>query len=128
MRQDGSPSRQSCASSRGSFCSSVRVRLNQGQLSAAKDVGEGERYRRPVDWSINSLPDLPRFRDRMKVYPRGLTNFGGHGVRHGLVLVVIAVLPIAAVMFAGAFGMLEQLGKGGLSTLDKSSRPRSRRP
>jgi hypothetical protein len=40
-----------------------------------------------------------------------------------LVLVVIAVLPIAAVMFAGAFGLLEQLGKGGLSTLDRPTTP-----
>jgi hypothetical protein len=36
-----------------------------------------------------------------------------------LVLVVVAVLPVAAVLFAGAFGLLEQLGKGGLSTLDR---------
>jgi hypothetical protein len=40
-----------------------------------------------------------------------------------LVLVVLAVLPIAAVMFAGAFGLLEQLGKGGLSTLDRPTAP-----
>jgi hypothetical protein len=40
-----------------------------------------------------------------------------------LVLVVLAVLPIAAVMFAGAFGLLEQLGKGGLSTLDRPAAP-----
>jgi hypothetical protein len=40
-----------------------------------------------------------------------------------LVLVVIAVLPIAAVLFAGAFGLLEQLGKGGLSTLDRAPSP-----
>jgi hypothetical protein len=40
-----------------------------------------------------------------------------------LVLVVLLVLPIAAVMFAGAFGLLEQLGEGGLSTLDRVPAP-----
>jgi hypothetical protein len=40
-----------------------------------------------------------------------------------LVLVVVVVLPIAAVLFAGAFGLLEQLGTGGLSTLDRASAP-----
>jgi hypothetical protein len=32
-----------------------------------------------------------------------------------LTLIVLVVLPIAAVLFAGAFGLLEQLGRGGLS-------------
>jgi hypothetical protein len=40
-----------------------------------------------------------------------------------LVLVVVAVLPIAAVLFAGAFGLLEQLGEGGLSTIDHGAAP-----
>jgi|ERR671924_1774979 hypothetical protein len=40
-----------------------------------------------------------------------------------LVLVVVAVLPIAAVLFAGAFGLLEQLGQGGLSTVDHGATP-----
>jgi hypothetical protein len=40
-----------------------------------------------------------------------------------LVLVVVAVLPIAAVMFAGAFGLLEQIGQGGLSTVDRVPAP-----
>lgn len=40
-----------------------------------------------------------------------------------LVLVVVAVLPVAAVLFAGAFGLLEQLGKGGLSTVDRVPSP-----
>jgi hypothetical protein len=40
-----------------------------------------------------------------------------------LVLVVVAVLPVAAVLFAGAFGMLEELGQGGLSTLDRVQAP-----
>jgi hypothetical protein len=40
-----------------------------------------------------------------------------------LVLVVLAALPIAAVMFAGAFGLLEQIGQGGLSTLDRAPAP-----
>jgi hypothetical protein len=35
-----------------------------------------------------------------------------------ILLVVLLVLPIAAVLFAGAFGMLEQLGKGGLAIDD----------
>ena len=37
-----------------------------------------------------------------------------------LVLIVLIALPLAAVLFAGAFGVLEQLGKGGLSTLDRA--------
>ena len=37
----------------------------------------------------------------------------------GIVLIVLVVLPIAAVLFAGAFGMLEELGRGGLSTEDR---------
>jgi hypothetical protein len=32
-----------------------------------------------------------------------------------LLLVVLVALPIAAVLFAGAFGLLEQLGRGGLA-------------
>ena len=32
-----------------------------------------------------------------------------------LLLLVLIVLPIAAILFAGAFGLLEQLGSGGLS-------------
>jgi len=35
-----------------------------------------------------------------------------------LVLIVLLALPIAAVLFAGAFGLLEQLGQGGLSVED----------
>jgi hypothetical protein len=35
-----------------------------------------------------------------------------------LVLIVLLALPIAAVLFVGAFGMLEQLGRGGLSIDD----------
>jgi hypothetical protein len=37
-----------------------------------------------------------------------------------ILLVVVAVLPVAAFLFAGAFGLLDQLGRGGLSTLDRS--------
>src|SRR5215207_8018275 len=39
-------------------------------------------------------------------------------------IVVLVVAPIAAVLFAGAFGLLDQLGRGGMS-LDE--RPTSRR-
>jgi hypothetical protein len=35
-----------------------------------------------------------------------------------LVLIVLLALPIAAVLFVGAFGLLEQLGQGGLSVDD----------
>ena len=35
-----------------------------------------------------------------------------------LLLIVLVVLPIAAVMFAGAFGLLDQLGRGGMSIDD----------
>ena len=35
-----------------------------------------------------------------------------------LMIIVLVVLPIAAVLFAGAFGLLEQLGQGGLSIDD----------
>lgn len=36
-----------------------------------------------------------------------------------LMIVVLVVLPIAAVLFAGAFGLLEELGRGGLSIDDR---------
>ena len=35
-----------------------------------------------------------------------------------LVLIVLLALPIAAVLFVGAFGLLEELGRGGLSIED----------
>jgi hypothetical protein len=40
-----------------------------------------------------------------------------------ILLIVLIVLPIAAVLFAGAFGLLEQLGRGGLSTEDRVPTP-----
>jgi hypothetical protein len=40
-----------------------------------------------------------------------------------LVLIVLLALPIAAVLFVGAFGLLEQLGRGGLSVEDAPLRP-----
>ena len=40
-----------------------------------------------------------------------------------ILLLVLIVLPIAAVLFAGAFGLLEQLGSGGLATEDKVTTP-----
>jgi len=40
-------------------------------------------------------------------------------------IIVLVVAPVAAILFAGAFGVLEQLGRGGLS-LDE--RPRAPRP
>ena len=42
-------------------------------------------------------------------------------------IVVLVVAPIAAVLFAGAFGILEQLGRGGLA-LDERSRGPPRSP
>jgi hypothetical protein len=41
----------------------------------------------------------------------------------GIVLIVLVVLPIAAVLFGGAFGLLDQLGRGGLSTEDRVRTP-----
>jgi hypothetical protein len=38
-------------------------------------------------------------------------------------IVVRVVAPIAAVLFAGAFGMLEQLGRGGLAMDERVRRP-----
>jgi hypothetical protein len=38
-------------------------------------------------------------------------------------LIVLTVLPLAAVLFAGAFGLLEQLGQGGLSIDDAPPPP-----
>jgi hypothetical protein len=40
-----------------------------------------------------------------------------------LMIVVLVVLPIAAVLFAGAFGLLEELGRGGLSIDDRPPAP-----
>jgi nitrate reductase NapE component len=47
------------------------------------------------------------------------------GMERGTVLmiVVLVVLPIAAVLFAGAFGLLEELGRGGLSIDDRPHAP-----
>jgi hypothetical protein len=45
-----------------------------------------------------------------------------------IILIVLAVLPLAAVLFAGAFGLLDELGKGGLSTLDRATAPPSALP
>jgi hypothetical protein len=40
-----------------------------------------------------------------------------------LFLIVLLVLPIAAVLFAGAFGLLEDLGRGGLFTEEPAPAP-----
>jgi hypothetical protein len=59
--------------------------------------------------------------------PKGKPKFAAKRMRHWtrmdtgtlLWLVVLTVLPLAAALFAGAFGLLDQLGKGGLSLEDK---------
>jgi hypothetical protein len=38
-------------------------------------------------------------------------------------IVVLVVAPIAAVLFAGAFGILDQLGRGGLAIDERAPRP-----
>jgi hypothetical protein len=38
-------------------------------------------------------------------------------------IIVLVVAPVAAVLFAGAFGVLEQLGRGGMSLEDRPARP-----
>jgi hypothetical protein len=38
-------------------------------------------------------------------------------------IVVLVVAPLAAVLFAGAFGLLDQLGRGGLFVDDRPPRP-----
>ena len=40
-----------------------------------------------------------------------------------LTIIVLVVLPIAAVLFAGAFGLLEELGRGGLAIDDRPPMP-----
>jgi hypothetical protein len=52
----------------------------------------------------------------------------GFGVDPGqtgtvLMIIVLVVLPIAAVLFAGAFGLLEELGRGGLAIDDRPPLP-----
>ena len=52
----------------------------------------------------------------------------GFGVDPGqtgtvLMIIVLVVLPIAAVLFAGAFGLLEELGQGGLAIDDRPPLP-----
>ena len=42
-------------------------------------------------------------------------------------IIVLVIAPIAAVLFTGAFGLLDQLGRGGLA-IDESSRPAPRGP
>jgi hypothetical protein len=39
-----------------------------------------------------------------------------------LMIIVLVVLPVAAILFAGAFGLLEQLGRGGLA-IDEAPPP-----
>jgi hypothetical protein len=38
-------------------------------------------------------------------------------------IVVLVVAPVAAILFAGAFGLLDQLGRGGLYVEERPSRP-----
>jgi hypothetical protein len=38
-------------------------------------------------------------------------------------IIVLVVAPVAAVLFAGAFGVLEQLGRGGMSLEERPMRP-----
>ena len=38
-------------------------------------------------------------------------------------IVVLVVAPVAAILFAGAFGLLDQLGRGGLSVDERPPRP-----
>jgi hypothetical protein len=38
-------------------------------------------------------------------------------------IIVLVVAPIAAVLFAGAFGILEQLGRGGMAMEERPHRP-----
>jgi hypothetical protein len=38
-------------------------------------------------------------------------------------IIVLVVAPVAAVLFAGAFGILEQLGRGGLAMEERARRP-----
>jgi hypothetical protein len=38
-------------------------------------------------------------------------------------IIVLVVAPVAAVLFAGAFGILEQLGRGGMALEERSHRP-----
>src|SRR5437764_14827092 len=40
-----------------------------------------------------------------------------------LVLLVLVTLPVAAVLFAGAFGLLDELGRGGLSIDERPHSP-----
>jgi hypothetical protein len=67
-----------------------------------------------IDSSIKKYPKQP---------PTACETQAGMDFGTVIVLIVVAVLPIAAVLFAGAFGLLEHLGKGGLSTLDRPSGP-----
>ena len=38
-------------------------------------------------------------------------------------IVVLVIAPVAAILFAGAFGLLDQLGRGGLYVEERPSRP-----
>jgi hypothetical protein len=38
-------------------------------------------------------------------------------------IVVLVVAPVAAILFAGAFGLLDQLGRGGMSLEERPARP-----
>ena len=73
-----------------------------------------------TDWRVNIVPDGPGPEPGI---PLALPNLAG--VEFGTVIwiIVLVVAPIAAVLFAGAFGLLEQLGRGGLALDERPPRP-----
>src|SRR5438093_8656176 len=100
-----------CASSRRSFCSSVRVKSTNLRAPSRRDAGRACVWP-AIDQSIGSV--LKRLLKSARAKLRAM-DFGT-----ALVLIVLAVLPVSAVLFVGAFRLLDQLGKGGLSTLDRA--------
>ena len=81
----------------------VKVSLSEsGEGSAAECCGQ------TTDWRVNIVPDADRRRETR-------SRCQTWGVDFGTVIwiIVLVVAPIAAVLFAGAFGLLEQLGPRG---------------
>ena len=90
------------------------------RVSFCKGRPAESRTCRATDRSIRQGTEGHRTRlARRVLFGSRLRNWGS-GVRHACsVLIVLVVLPVAAVLFAGAFGLLDQLGEGGLSIDDQ---------
>ena len=76
-----------------------------------------------TDWRVNIVPEERTAGSPSNGHFRAL-RWHTWRVDFGTVIwiIVLVVAPVAAVLFAGAFGLLDQLGRGGLA-MEERSRP-----